>query len=250
MRMPKATPTQSRLNQRLQQLVDEALARITVHSPDWTNFNASDPGITLVQLLAFLAESLLDPPGQTSPDEQVIRRRICAVIPKRQRRHRRVVVVGSDKPARAATVRFVAAKLGLDLYRIDLSACRSKYVDETGKNLRPIFDAAEAGRALLFFDEADALFGKRSDVKDSHDRFANLEANDLLQRLETFDGIAVLAVKESESIDAAELRHRKWLVYPLAASATTSTTSSPATTRRTAMTAKRARGSRASSTKS
>ncbi|HEX8076656.1 MAG TPA: AAA family ATPase [Chthoniobacterales bacterium] len=188
------------------------MARIPAHSPDWTDFNATDPGITLVQLSALLAESLLHPHGKPSPDEKAIRRRITETM-KRQRPHGRVVVAGSDKRARAGVVRFVAAKLGLDLYRIDLSACRSRYLDETEKNLRPIFDAAEATGAILFFDEADALFGKRSDVKDSHDRFTELEANELLQRLETFDGIAVLAVKESESIDAAKLCHKKWLVY-------------------------------------
>ena len=82
----------------------------------------------------------------------------------------------------------IAGELGLDLYRIDLSAVVSKYIGETEKNLRRLFDAAEAGGAVLLFDEADALFGKRSEVKDSHDRYANLEVAYLLQRMESYRG--------------------------------------------------------------
>ena len=87
----------------------------------------------------------------------------------------------------------LASDLGLDLYRIDLSGVVSKYIGETEKNLRRIFDAAEASGAILFFDEADALFGKRTEVKDSHDRYANIEINYLLQRMEDYHGLAILA---------------------------------------------------------
>jgi len=80
----------------------------------------------------------------------------------------------------------LANQLNLDLYRIDLSAVVSKYIGETEKNLRRVFDAAEQGGAILFFDEADALFGKRSEVKDSHDRYANIEVSYLLQRMEDY----------------------------------------------------------------
>ena len=80
--------------------------------------------------------------------------------------------------------------LELDVYRIDLSSVVSKWIGETEKNLRRIFDAADEGCAVLFFDEADALFGKRSDVKDSHDRYANIEVSYLLQRLEAYRGLA------------------------------------------------------------
>src|SRR5262249_32906735 len=86
----------------------------------------------------------------------------------------------------------LAAQLCLDLYRIDLSSVVSKYIGETEKNLRRVFDAAEEGGAILLFDEADALFGKRSEVKDSHDRYANIEVGYLLQRMEAYRGLAIL----------------------------------------------------------
>src|SRR3546814_295367 len=102
--------------------------------------------------------------------------------------------------------------LGLSLYRIDLSAVVSKYIGETEKNLRKLFDAAEGGGAILFFDEADALFGKRSEVKDSHDRYANIEVNYLLQRLESFGGLAVLATNMKGALDTAFLRRLRFVV--------------------------------------
>ena len=83
----------------------------------------------------------------------------------------------------------MANALRLDLYRIDLAGVVSKYIGETEKNLRRLFDAAEDGGAILFFDEADALFGKRTEVKDSHDRYANIEINYLLQRMESYRGL-------------------------------------------------------------
>src|SRR5204862_409965 len=86
----------------------------------------------------------------------------------------------------------VADELGLDLYQIDLSRIVSKYVGETEKNLAGLFDAAEAGHAVLLFDEADAMFAKRTEVKSSVDRYANLEVNYLLQRMEAFTGVAIL----------------------------------------------------------
>ena len=86
----------------------------------------------------------------------------------------------------------LARELGQDLYRVDLSAVVSKYIGETEKNLAAAFDEAERGSAVLFFDEADALFGKRTEVRDAHDRYANLEVNYLLQRVETFTGLVVL----------------------------------------------------------
>ena len=106
----------------------------------------------------------------------------------------------------------IARELGLDLYKIDLSAVVSKYIGETEKNLRRLFDAAEDGGAILFFDEADALFGKRSEVKDSHDRYANIEVNYLLQRMEGFRGVAILATNMKAALDAAFLRRLRFLV--------------------------------------
>jgi len=111
----------------------------------------------------------------------------------------------------------IANQLQLDLYRIDLSAVVSKYIGETEKNLRRLFDAAENGGAILFFDEADALFGKRSEVKDSHDRYANIEINYLLQRIEAYRGLAILATNMKGALDQAFLRRLRFVVdfpYP------------------------------------
>jgi SpoVK/Ycf46/Vps4 family AAA+-type ATPase len=106
----------------------------------------------------------------------------------------------------------LAGDLGLDVYRIDLSAVVSKYIGETEKNLKQVFDAAEEGGVLLLFDEADALFGKRSEVKDSHDRYANIEINYLLQRMESYRGLAVLATNRKGDLDPAFLRRIRFVV--------------------------------------
>jgi hypothetical protein len=106
----------------------------------------------------------------------------------------------------------LAAELDLDLYRVDLSAVVSKYIGETEKNLRRLFDAAEDGAAVLLFDEADALFGKRSEVKDSHDRYANVEVSYLLQRMEQYRGLAVLTTNKREALDTAFLRRIRFVV--------------------------------------
>ena len=100
----------------------------------------------------------------------------------------------------------IAGELGLVLYRIDLSAVVSKYIGETEKNLEKIFQAADRGDAVLLFDEADALFGKRSEVRDAHDRYANVEIAYLLQRLEAYEGVAVLTTNLRGNIDEAFLR--------------------------------------------
>ncbi|HLY97274.1 MAG TPA: ATP-binding protein, partial [Sideroxyarcus sp.] len=106
----------------------------------------------------------------------------------------------------------LANELRLDLYRIDLSQVVSKYIGETEKNLRRVFDAAEDGGAILLFDEADALFGKRSEVKDSHDRYANIEVSYLLQRMEAYRGLAVLTTNLKSSLDTAFLRRIRFVV--------------------------------------
>ena len=99
---------------------------------------------------------------------------------------------GASGTGKTMAAEVLASELRLDLYRIDLSQVVSKYIGETEKNLRRVFDAAEEGGAILLFDEADALFGKRSEVKDSHDRYANIEVSYLLQRMETYRGLAIL----------------------------------------------------------
>ncbi|MGY2134455.1 ATP-binding protein [Hymenobacter sp. HD11105] len=111
----------------------------------------------------------------------------------------------------------LAKELELDLYRIDLSQVVNKYIGETEKNLKRIFDAAEEGGAILLFDEADALFGKRSDVKDSHDRYSNIEVSYLLQRMEAYRGLAILTTNMKSVLDKAFLRRLRFVVqfpYP------------------------------------
>ena len=119
---------------------------------------------------------------------------------------------GPSGTGKTTAAEVLANALRLDLYRIDLSTVVSKYIGETEKNLRRVFDAAEDGGAILFFDEADALFGKRSEVKDSHDRYANIEISYLLQRMEDYRGLAVLATNAKGSVDAAFLRRIRFVV--------------------------------------
>ncbi|MDE2628853.1 MAG: ATP-binding protein [Burkholderiales bacterium] len=119
---------------------------------------------------------------------------------------------GESGTGKTMAAEVVANELRLHLYRIDLSAVVSKYIGETEKNLRRLFDAAEQGGAILFFDEADALFGKRSEVKDSHDRYANIEINYLLQRMEAFSGLAILATNMKSALDAAFMRRLRFVV--------------------------------------
>jgi len=110
----------------------------------------------------------------------------------------------------------IARDLALSLYRVDLSAIVSKYIGETEKNLRRLFDAAEDGGAILLFDQADALFGKRSEVRDSHDRYANIEISYLLGRLESYHGIAILATNMKSALDPAFLRRLRFIVeFPI-----------------------------------
>ncbi len=119
---------------------------------------------------------------------------------------------GESGTGKTMAAEVLAADLGHDLYRIDLSAVVSKYIGETEKNLRSVFDAAESGGAVLLFDEADALFGKRSDVKDSHDRYANLEVAYLLQRMESYRGLALLTTNLRSNVDRAFLRRLRMVV--------------------------------------
>jgi hypothetical protein len=123
-----------------------------------------------------------------------------------------VLFAGESGTGKTMAAEILANHLQLNLYRIDLSAVVSKYIGETEKNLRRLFDAAEDGGALLFFDEADALFGKRSEVKDSHDRYANIEINYLLQRLEAYQGLAILATNMKSGLDEAFTRRLRFSI--------------------------------------
>ena len=98
----------------------------------------------------------------------------------------KVLFAGESGTGKTMAAQVLAAELGLDLFRVDLATVVSKYIGETEKNLERIFSAADGSNAILFFDEADALFGKRSEVSDSHDRYANLEVAYLLQRMEAY----------------------------------------------------------------
>lgn len=120
--------------------------------------------------------------------------------------------VGESGTGKTMAAEVIANELNLHLYRIDLSGVVSKYIGETEKNLRRVFDAAEDGGAILFFDEADALFGKRSEVKDSHDRYANIEINYLLQRMESYNGLAILATNKKSALDEAFTRRLRFIV--------------------------------------
>ncbi len=119
---------------------------------------------------------------------------------------------GPSGAGKTMAAEVLANDLRLDLYRIDLSQVVSKYIGETEKNLRRVFDAAEAGAAILLFDEADALFGKRSEVKDSHDRYANIEVSYLLQRMEAYRGLAILTTNRKSALDQAFLRRIRFVV--------------------------------------
>jgi SpoVK/Ycf46/Vps4 family AAA+-type ATPase len=106
----------------------------------------------------------------------------------------------------------LARELNMDLYRVDLARIVSKYIGETEKNLDAIFSAAEHSDVVLLFDEADALFGKRTEVRDSHDRYANVEISYLLQRMESFQGLAILTTNMKQSLDPAFLRRLRFVV--------------------------------------
>jgi AAA+ superfamily predicted ATPase len=119
---------------------------------------------------------------------------------------------GPSGTGKTTAAEVLANELRLDIYKIDLSSVVSKYIGETEKNLRRVFDAAESGGAILLFDEADALFGKRSEVKDSHDRHANIEVSYLLQRMEAYQGLAILTTNMKGALDVAFMRRIRFIV--------------------------------------
>ena len=124
----------------------------------------------------------------------------------------RVLLSGKNRMGALIAAQTLARELGRDLYRVDLGTIVSKYIGETEKNLRRVFDAAKESNAILFFDEANALFGKRSDVKDSHDRYANIEINYLLQRTEEYAGLAIFGAGSRGNIDKAFSRRFHFVI--------------------------------------
>ncbi len=119
---------------------------------------------------------------------------------------------GPPGTGKTLAAQIIAHELGIDLYRIDLSTVISKYVGETEKNLERIFNEAQTSNAILFFDEADTIFGKRSEVKDAHDRYANIEVGYLLQRMEAYDGVAILATNLRANLDEAFTRRLQFII--------------------------------------
>jgi len=124
-----------------------------------------------------------------------------------------ILLAGPSGVGKTMAAEVLANALSLDLFRVDLSQVVNKYIGETEKNLRRVFDAADEGGAILLFDEADALFGKRSEVKDSHDRHANIEVGYLLQRIESYRGIAILTTNMPEALDQAFLRRLAYILH-------------------------------------
>lgn len=166
-------------------------------------------------------EQLVLPPEQKALLQQIIdqvaqRNRVYEEWGFRTRMNRglgiNALFAGESGTGKTMAAEVIADALELDLYRIDLSSVVSKYIGETEKNLRKLFDAAEDSGAILFFDEADALFGKRSEVKDSHDRYANIEINYLLQRMESYRGLAILATNMKSALDSAFVRRLRFIV--------------------------------------
>ena len=123
-----------------------------------------------------------------------------------------ILFAGASGTGKTMGAEVIAGELGLDLYKIDLSSMISKYIGETEKNLSRIFSEAETSNAILFFDEADALFGKRSEVRDSHDRYANIEISYLLQRMEEYEGVVVLATNLRKNMDDAFVRRMHFTI--------------------------------------
>ena len=123
-----------------------------------------------------------------------------------------ILFSGPSGTGKTMAAEILAGELALDLYKIDLSTVVSKYIGETEKNLSRIFQEAENSNAVLFFDEADALFGKRSEVKDAHDRYANLEISYLLQKMEEFDGVVILATNFKKNMDPAFVRRIQFIL--------------------------------------
>ena len=123
---------------------------------------------------------------------------------------------GAPGTGKTMAAEVIAAEAAMPLYRIDLSQVVNKYIGETEKNLRRLFDAADAADAILFFDEADALFGKRTEVRDAHDRYANLEVSYLLERMERFKGLAILATNRKKDLDEAFMRRLRFVIdFPM-----------------------------------
>ena len=153
----------------------------------------------------FVWDDLVLPQSETAT-LRAIAARLRTTIDERSGPGIGALFVGPVGGGKTMAAQVLAGDLNLALYRIDLSALVSDYIGETEKNLRAVFEAAEQGGAILLFDEADALFGKRSKVEDSHDRYANVEVGFLLQQMEAFRGLTILTSNGTAPLDPALLR--------------------------------------------
>lgn len=185
--------------------VADGLARTLAVEPCWQRLVLPEEAMAQLEELAAQAAS---------------RRRVYeewGFGPRLQRgRGLTALFAGPSGTGKTMAAEALAARLGLDLYAADLAGLSSKWIGETEKNLRRIFAAAERAGAVLFFDEADALFARRTEVRDAHDRHANVEVDYLLQRMEEYRGVAILATNRRNLIDPAFLRRLRFLVeFPL-----------------------------------
>lgn len=131
-------------------------------------------------------------------------------------RNNKILFIGEPGTGKKTLASLISRQTGKELYRIDLSMIVSKYIGETEKNLKQVFDAAEHKSWILFFDEADALFGKRTNVRDAHDKYANQEVAYLLQRIEDYNGLVILATNMRNNIDEAFIRRFQIIIsFPL-----------------------------------
>jgi hypothetical protein len=181
----------------------EANRKVFVYPENWVEPDLVLPAACLVPLLEIVAAIR----AQSGTRTQRVRN-----LKLVRQKGVRVLLTGKNRAGTLVAAQTLASALGMDLYRIDLSAVMSKYIGETEKNLRQIFDAAEMAGAVLWFDEADALFGKRAEVKDSHDRYTNIEVNYLLQRIEGYEGLMILSTDRRSDLDNAFLRRLHFVI--------------------------------------
>ena len=154
--------------------------------------------------VAVLAIDVRDlPAGVAGPVAELAERLANARRPKRGRTSKPVLFEGGSATGKTMAAAVIGKRVNVPVWRIDLASQVSKYIGETEKNLRGIFDRARTGRPILYFDEAEALFGKRSEPRDAHDRYANLAIACLMRRIETYSGIAILASNRPIAIDHA-----------------------------------------------
>lgn len=197
---------------------DEYLSYFTTGEPLRPNFGANFPARFIETKLSW--DELVLHPGTRKQIEEIeawLKHGETLMndwgMARKLRPGYRSLFYGPPGTGKTMTACLLGKSTGRDVYKVDLSLVVSKYIGETEKNLSKVFDQAQNKGWILFFDEADALFGKRSETKDSHDRYANQEVSFLLQRIETFDGIAILASNRRENLDEAFARRFESIIY-------------------------------------